>query len=58
MKKAMKAKAKTPATKAKRPAARKPIDATTVATVWHTMQTICKEMRHLVDRTAQNYLIG
>jgi N-methylhydantoinase B len=34
------------------------IDATTVATVWHSMQTICKEMRHLVDRTAQNYLIG
>jgi len=44
--------------RSKRPAARKPIDATTVATVWHTMQTICKEMRHLVDRTAQNYLIG
>ena len=34
------------------------IDPTTVATVWHSMQTICKEMRHLVDRTAQNYLIG
>jgi len=33
-------------------------DATTVATVWHSMQTICKEMRHLVDRTAQNYLMG
>ena len=24
------------------------IDPTTVATVWHSMQTICKEMRHLV----------
>lgn len=36
----------------------KKIDPTTVATVWHSMQTICKEMRHLVDRTAQNYLIG
>ena len=34
------------------------IDPTTVATVWHSMQTICKEMRHLVKRTAQNYLIG
>ncbi|MBI4291160.1 MAG: hydantoinase B/oxoprolinase family protein [Betaproteobacteria bacterium] len=34
------------------------VDATTVATVWHSMQTICKEMRHLVDRTAQNYLMG
>src|SRR3974377_817793 len=32
------------------------IDPTTVATVWHSMQTICKEMRHLVKRTAQNYL--
>src|SRR5208283_896871 len=34
------------------------IDPTTVATVWHSMQTICKELRHLVKRTAQNYLIG
>ncbi len=34
------------------------IDPTTVATIWHSMQTICKEMRHLVKRTAQNYLIG
>ncbi len=37
---------------------RRNIDPTTVATVWHSMQTICKEMRHLVKRTAQNYLIG
>ncbi len=34
------------------------VDATTVATVWHGMQTICKEMRYIVDRTAQNYLIA
>lgn len=34
------------------------IDPTTVATIWHSMQTICKEMRHMVKRTAQNYLIG
>jgi|TARA_B100000315_G_scaffold258672_1_gene311633 N-methylhydantoinase B len=34
------------------------VDATTVATVWHGMQTICKEMRFIVDRTAQNYLIA
>jgi N-methylhydantoinase B len=34
------------------------VDATTVATIWHSMQTVCKEMRHLVQRTAQNYLIG
>lgn len=29
-----------------------------VATVWHTMQTVCREMIHVIDRTAQNYLIG
>jgi N-methylhydantoinase B len=34
------------------------VDPTTVATVWHSMQTICREMRHIIDRTAQNYLIG
>ena len=34
------------------------VDPITVSTVWHTMQTVCKEMRHIIDRTAQNYLIG
>ena len=34
------------------------VDPITIATVWHSMQTICREMRHIVDRTAQNYLIG
>ena len=33
-------------------------DAITVATVWHALQTACREMRHIVDRTAQNYLIS
>src|SRR3990172_234671 len=33
-------------------------DPTTVANVWHAMQTACLEMRHIVDRTAQNFLIG
>ncbi|MBI2960026.1 MAG: hydantoinase B/oxoprolinase family protein [Betaproteobacteria bacterium] len=33
-------------------------DPTTVATVWHAMQTICREMRHVIDRTAQNFLIS
>ncbi len=37
---------------------KKPVDATTVATVWHGMQTICWEMRDIVDRTAQNFLIA
>ena len=34
------------------------VDPTTVATVWHAMQTTCREMRHLIDRTCQNYLLG
>src|SRR3989304_798257 len=33
-------------------------DPTTVSTVWHAVQTACKEMRHIIDRTAQNCLIG
>src|SRR5512141_2793011 len=33
-------------------------DPTTVATVWHSMPTICREMRHVIDRTAQNFLIS
>lgn len=48
-------------TKSSRPSKPKKIpniDPTTVATIWHSMQTICKEMRHMVKRTAQNYLIG
>ena len=34
------------------------IDPTTLNTVWNSLQTTCYEMRHLIDRTAQNYLIG
>ena len=34
------------------------IDPTTVAAVWHSMQTVCMEMRRLAECTAQNYLIG
>ncbi len=30
----------------------------TLSTVWHSLQSICKEMRHVVDRTSQNYLIA
>ena len=30
----------------------------TLATIWHGMQTYCKEMRYVMDRTAQNYLMG
>jgi len=34
------------------------IDPITLATIWHAMQTHCKEMRHVIDRTAQNYLMA
>jgi N-methylhydantoinase B len=34
------------------------VDPITVSTIWHSMQTICKEMRHVIDRTAQNFLIS
>ena len=30
----------------------------TLSTVWHSLQSICREMRHVVDRTSQNYLIA
>ncbi len=34
------------------------IDPMTLSTVWHSFQSICKEMRHVIDRTSQNYLIA
>jgi len=34
------------------------VDPVTVATVWHSLQITCREMRHIIERTAQNYLIG
>jgi N-methylhydantoinase B len=34
------------------------IDPMTLSTVWHSFQNICKEMRHVIDRTSQNYLIA
>ncbi|MGH9025600.1 MAG: hydantoinase B/oxoprolinase family protein [Acidimicrobiia bacterium] len=30
----------------------------TLSTVWHSFQTTCREMRHLVERTAQSFLMG
>lgn len=30
----------------------------TVATIWHSLQTTCREARHTIKRTAQSYLIG
>ena len=35
-----------------------PVDSLTLSTVWHSFQNICKEMRHVIDRTAQSYLIA
>jgi N-methylhydantoinase B len=35
-----------------------PVDPVTVATIWHSLQTSCREARHLIKRTAQSYLIG
>jgi N-methylhydantoinase B len=34
------------------------IDPITLSTVWHGFQSIGREMRHVIDRTAQNYLIA
>jgi N-methylhydantoinase B len=33
-------------------------DAITLSTIWHTFQSTCREMRHVLDRTAQNYLMA
>jgi N-methylhydantoinase B len=34
------------------------IDPLTLATVWHSLQRICREMRHVIERTSQSYLIS
>ncbi len=34
------------------------IDAITLSTVWHTFQSTCREMRYVLDRTAQNFLMA
>lgn len=33
-------------------------DPITLATIWHSLQTTCREARHVIKRTAQSYLIG
>ncbi|MEE8435071.1 MAG: hydantoinase B/oxoprolinase family protein, partial [bacterium] len=35
-----------------------PVDHTTLSTIWHAMQTYCREMRHIMVRTCQNFLMG
>jgi N-methylhydantoinase B len=34
------------------------VDPITLSTVWHGFQSIGREMRHVIDRTAQSYLIA
>ncbi|HSI81481.1 MAG TPA: hydantoinase B/oxoprolinase family protein, partial [Solirubrobacterales bacterium] len=34
------------------------IDPITLATVWHGFQTTCREMRHMMERTAQSFLMS
>jgi N-methylhydantoinase B len=34
------------------------VDPVTVATIWHSLQRTCREMRHLLGRTAQSFLIS
>lgn len=46
--------------KGPRPLANKPgdVDPLTLSTVWHSMQRICREMRRVIERTSQSYLIS
>jgi N-methylhydantoinase B len=34
------------------------VDPITLATVWHGFQTVCREMRHMMERTAQSFLMS
>ena len=34
------------------------VDPITLSTTWHAFQSIAREMRHVIDRTAQNYLLA
>jgi len=34
------------------------VDPLTLTTVWHSLQRICREMRRLIERTSQSYLIS
>ena len=34
------------------------VDPITLSTVWHFLQSTCREMRHLVQRTAQSHIIS
>lgn len=34
------------------------VDPLTLSTVWHSLQRICREMRRVIERTSQSYLIS
>jgi len=34
------------------------VDPLTLSTVWHSLQRVCREMRRVIERTAQSYLIS
>ncbi len=34
------------------------IDPITLSTIWHSMQSACREVRDVIDRTSQNFLIA
>ena len=34
------------------------LDPLTLSTTWHSLQRICREMRHVIERTAQSFLIS
>ncbi len=34
------------------------VDPITLSTVWHSLQSICRQMRYEIERTAQSYLIS
>ena len=34
------------------------VDPLTLSTVWHSLQRICREMRRVIERTTQSYLIS
>ncbi|MEK7377603.1 MAG: hydantoinase B/oxoprolinase family protein [Candidatus Binatota bacterium] len=42
----------------KRLPARMEIDPLTLSTVWHSLQRICREMRRVIERTSQSFLIS
>lgn len=34
------------------------VDPIAISTIWHSLQTSCREMRHMIERTAQSFLMA